>query len=253
MPERMPHTDEIRVVAVVGASSGIGRDISMRRGTQGDALVLVARREGLLRELAREIEKAPSSAERSIEAPLVIAADIGEVNAGQDLVDQALAHFGRLDAVIYAAGWNVPNRALGDATASDWATILDVNLSGAFRLTTAAIRPMRQQGAGLLVYISSSGAKRPDRSGAAYQASKAGLAALAHAVMEECRDDGIRTTVIYPGLTDTPFLEHRPVPTDNETRRRALRPEDIASACDFVMSLPTRAYVPELLIYPSRS
>jgi NADP-dependent 3-hydroxy acid dehydrogenase YdfG len=239
-----------RVVVIVGASSGIGRALALRCARQGDALVLAARRSDLLRHLDGEIAQArPPGPGKTV----TVTADVRDKEAAVGIVEAALAHFGRLDVVVYAAGWNVRRRSIYEATAQSWQSIVETNLSGAFSVTSAAVPAMKARGGGLLVYLSSSGAKRPDQSGAAYQASKAGLAALAHATMEECRADNIRTTVIYPGLTDTPFLEHRPAPPDEETRRRALHPDDVASACTFVMGLPARAHVPELLIYPSRT
>lgn len=250
-----------RVVAVVGASSGIGRSIALLGADAGDDLVLMARRQPLLEFLAEEIAERRSTGSgggrngpsNALHKPVVVAADAREEGSARQLVDAALSTYGRLDVVVYAAGWNVPNRAMGEATVESWRLIVDTNMTGAFLVTSAALPVMRQQGAGLLVFVSSSGTKRPDRSGAAYQASKAGLAALAHATMEEAREDGIRTTVVYPGITDTAFLEHRPVPTDAETRRKALKPDDIARAVRFVIDLPPRAHVPELLIYPARN
>jgi NADP-dependent 3-hydroxy acid dehydrogenase YdfG len=216
----------------------------------GDALVLTARRSDLLEKLHAEI-----AAERNgmPDKTVCMTSDVRESNAGHDIVSAALAHFGKINIIVYAAGWNVPKRSIYEATAESWQTIIETNLSGAFGVTSAAVPVMKAQGGGLLVYLSSSGAKRPDQSGAAYQASKAGMAGLAHATMEECRADNIRTTVIYPGLTDTPFVEHRPVPLSEEARRRALQPDDVVDACTFVMGLPSRAYVPELLIYPTRN
>jgi NAD(P)-dependent dehydrogenase (short-subunit alcohol dehydrogenase family) len=85
----------------------------------------------------------------------------------------------------------------------------------------------------------------------AYQASKAGVVGLAHGTMEEERQHGIRTTVIFPGLTDTPLVLKRPTPTPPEVLANALQPEDVAAACLFVLRLPARAWVPELLLYPS--
>lgn len=85
----------------------------------------------------------------------------------------------------------------------------------------------------------------------AYQSTKAGLVGLAHGTMEEERKHGIRTTVIFPGLTDTPLVEKRPTPTPPDVLARALQPEDIAAACLFVLRLPPRAWAPELLLYPS--
>jgi NADP-dependent 3-hydroxy acid dehydrogenase YdfG len=239
-----------RVVVIVGASSGIGRALALRCARQGDALVLAARRSELLRQLDDEIAQLhPPGPGKTVTAT----ADVRDADAAAGIVEIALAHFGRLDVVVYAAGWNVPRRSIYEATPESWRSVVETNLSGAFSVTSAAVPAMRARGGGLLVYLSSSGAKRPDQSGAAYQASKAGLAALAHATTEECRADNIRTTVIYPGMTDTPFLEHRPAPPDEETRQRALQPDDVAAACTFVMGLPARAHVPELLIYPSRT
>jgi NADP-dependent 3-hydroxy acid dehydrogenase YdfG len=194
----------------------------------------------------------PSGPQEPVAPPLSLPLDIREPEAGRTVVGCTLAHFGRLDVMVYAAGWNVPKRSLGEVTEESWGVVLDTNLTGAFNLTNALVPTMRDQGGGLLVYISSSGAKHADRSGVAYQASKAGLAALAHATMEECRGDNIRSTVIYPGMTDTPFMAHRPTAPDPEALRLALQPDDVAAACMFVMDLPSRAHVPELLIYPAR-
>lgn len=238
-----------RVVVIVGASSGIGRALALRCARLGDALVLAARRGDLLGKLNAEIA---GGREDMPEKTLCITSDVRESNAGRDIVNAALSRFGKVDIIVYAAGWNVPRRSIYEATAESWEAIVETNLNGAFSVTSAAVPVMKAQGGGLLVYISSAGAKRPDQSGAAYQASKAGMAALAHATMEECRADNIRTTVIYPGLTDTPFVEHRAVPLSEEARRRALQPDDVVDACTFVMGLPGRAHVPELLIYPSQ-
>ncbi|KGM33197.1 SDR family oxidoreductase, partial [Inquilinus limosus] len=108
-------------------------------------------------------------------------------------------------------------------------------------------------GQGLIIHIASVAARRPDRSGAAYQATKAGVMALSHAVMEEERENGLRLTVILPGMTDTPLLDKRPAPVPPEARRKALQPEDVAAACLFVMALPPRAHVAEIMLQPSRS
>jgi NADP-dependent 3-hydroxy acid dehydrogenase YdfG len=250
MTELRPgNNDRDRVVVIVGASSGIGRALALRCAQLGDALVLTARRGDLLGQLDAEIA---AGRKGMPDKTVCVTSDVRESNAGRDIISAALSRFGKVDIIVYAAGWNVPKRSIYEATAESWQAIVETNLSGAFSVTSAAVPVMKAQGGGLLIYISSSGAKRPDQSGAAYQASKAGMAALAHATMEECRADNIRTTVIYPGLTDTPFVEHRPVPLSEESRRRALQPRDVVDACTFVMGLPSRAHVPELLIYPSQ-
>jgi NADP-dependent 3-hydroxy acid dehydrogenase YdfG len=102
-----------------------------------------------------------------------------------------------------------------------------------------------------LINISSTAAKKPDPSGAAYQATKAGVVALTHAIMEEEWQNGIRTTAILPGMTDTPLLNKRPTPPTAEMRAKALQPCDIADACMFVMQLPPRAHVSEIILQPA--
>jgi NADP-dependent 3-hydroxy acid dehydrogenase YdfG len=243
-----------QVVAIVGATSGIGRATALRCAQSGRRVVLVGRRADMLDDVVKEVLSGPvpAGSKKPVDEPVALNLDMREPEAGRKVVASSLLHFGRLDVAVYTAGWNVPKRALGEVTEESWRTIVDTNLTGAFNLTNAVVPAMRDQGGGLLVYISSSAALRADRSGAAYQASKAGLAALARATTEECGEDNIRATVIYPGLTDTPFMAHRPVALPEEARRLALQPDDVATACMFVMDLPSRAHVPQLVIYPSR-
>ena len=92
----------------------------------------------------------------------------------------------------------------------------------------------------------------PDASGVSYQAAKHGLVGLAYGTFQEEQDNGIRTTVIFPGLTDTPLVLKRPTSTPAEVMAHALQPEDVAAACLFTASLPARARVPELMMMPSR-
>ena len=130
--------------------------------------------------------------------------------------------------------------------------MLATNLSGAFHCTQAVLPTMRGQGGGLVIYVSSVAVQLPDASGVSYQAAKHGLVGLAHGTFKEEQDNGIRTTVIFPGLTDTPLVLKRPTPTPPEVMVNALQPEDVAEACLFAASLPARARVPELMLMPSR-
>ncbi len=203
-------------------------------------MALLARRAALLEEVAGQIRAAGGMAR-------AWPVDLLDSAALRQAVAEAHAHFGRLDVVVCAAGTNLPQRALAVLDPADWERLLRVNLTAAFHLTQAALLP---QGGGLLIHIASYAVQRPDLSGVAYQASKHGLVGLAHGTWEE-RSAGIRTTVIFPGMTDTPLLEQRPVPPPPEVRAKALRPEDVAAACLFVATLPPRVRVPELVLVPS--
>ena len=111
---------------------------------------------------------------------------------------------------------------------------------------------MRAARNGLIVYLSSGCVQMPDVSGVAYQASKHGLVGLAHGTRVEEKLNGIRTTVLFPGLCDTEILDQRPVPTPREVLDQALAPEDVAAAVLFLARLPARAVVPEMQLLPAR-
>src|SRR3712207_6016412 len=123
-----------------------------------------------------------------------------------------------------------------------------------FRSAFYAIRaalPFLRASHGLVILISSVSGSWPDMSGPAYQASKAGMTELAHAAGFEEHGRGVRFSAILPGIVDTPILDNRPEPPPKEVRDRSLKPEDVATACFFLATLPPRAYVPELTILPT--
>jgi NAD(P)-dependent dehydrogenase (short-subunit alcohol dehydrogenase family) len=230
---------------IVGASSGMGRATALRFAAEGAAVALTARREEQLAELAAEIEASGGRA-------LAVPADVRDAAGVDRMVERVHGAFGRLDVLVYATGTNIPDRSLERLTRETWEMMLATNLTGAFYCTQAALPIMRAQGGGLILYLATGAVQRPDLSGVAYQASKHGMVGLAHGTMQEEKARGIRTTVIFPGLTDTPLVLKRPTPTPPEVMAHALQPEDVAEACLFVASLPPRAHVPELVLLPSR-
>jgi NADP-dependent 3-hydroxy acid dehydrogenase YdfG len=235
---------DARVAFIVGASSGMGRATAIRFAEMGAKVAVAARQTALLDELTAGLHSAGANA-------MVFPLDVRDRPAIDAAVARIGAEWGRLDIVVYATGTNTRERALDRLTPEGWSELLDVNLTGAFHVTQAVLPAMRAAGDGLIIYLSSNAANRPDVSGVAYQASKRGMVGLAHGVMEEERRRGIRTTVIFPGLTDTPLLAKRPTPTPPEIVAKALQPADVAEACAFVAALPARAHVPELILVPS--
>jgi NADP-dependent 3-hydroxy acid dehydrogenase YdfG len=233
-----------KTALITGASSGMGRATAALFAREGAHVALVARRADVLEEVAAEIGRAGGRA-------LVEAVDLADGGATRHAVASAAQRLGRLDIVVNVAGTNLPERALTVLKPESWDELLATNLSAAFHVTQAALPSMRAQGDGLIVYVSTYAIQRPDVSGVAYQASKHGLTGLAHGTREEEKANGICTTVIFPGLTETPLLAKRPVPTPPEVIAKALQPEDVAEACLFVATLPPRVRVPELQIVPS--
>jgi NADP-dependent 3-hydroxy acid dehydrogenase YdfG len=110
---------------------------------------------------------------------------------------------------------------------------------------------MREARDGHLIYVASISGHTPDISGAAYQASKRGMIGLCHAIRVEEKENGIRTTVVCPGLVDTEILEKRPVKPSAEMLAQALLAEHVAEAIVSCAKLPPRAVVTEMSIVPT--
>ncbi len=173
--------------------------------------------------------------------------DVSDHGAVRKFVDS----LDRLDILVCAAGDNVTPRRLEEITPEVWDHLLAVNLSGAFYFIHAGLAKLRKS-RGDVVLIGSVSGTWPDGSGPAYQASKAGLAALARGAGYEEHMNGVRFSVINPGVTDTPILLKRPVPPPPHVAAAMLHPEDVAEACILLLALPRRAHIPELTILPTR-
>jgi NAD(P)-dependent dehydrogenase (short-subunit alcohol dehydrogenase family) len=226
-----------KTALVIGASSGIGLATANLFADVGATVHAAARR--------REAVQAGAGG-RNVTAHTLDISDKGTVWRTVEEVGESDG----IDILVIAAGMNFPERRLEQLTAEGWDAMISVNLSGAFYAIRAALPYLRSSG-GLVVLISSVSGRWPDASGPAYQASKAGMVELAHAAGFEEHVNGVRFTSILPGIVDTPILDNRPEPPPNEVRDAALKPEDVASACLFLATLPPRAYVPELTMVPT--
>ncbi|MBU2867890.1 SDR family oxidoreductase [Pacificibacter marinus] len=235
-----------RNILIAGATSGMGRATALQAAAAGAGVVLLGRDGARLDEVSRKATELGAS------SVLTIQADAADANALSVALREHDIALREIDTMINSVGVNIVDRAFVDLTADSWASMIDINLNAAFNLAKIIVPLFRARGGGLLINISSTAARKPDPSGAAYQATKAGVMAMTHAIMEEEWKNGIRATVILPGMTETPLLEKRPSPPTEEMRAKALQPEDIAEACMFVMGLPERAHVSELMIQPAK-
>jgi NAD(P)-dependent dehydrogenase (short-subunit alcohol dehydrogenase family) len=214
-----------RTVVVIGASSGIGLATAQAFLDEGDAVHAAAR---------RDIPLDGVTAHRL---------DFTD----RDAVDAFAAGFERVDALIVAAGTNIPERRLHELSYEGWDTVIGANLTGPFNALHAFLPKLK---GGTIVIIGSVSGSWTDRSGPAYQASKAAVLALTRGAGFEV-DGEVRCTAILPGVVDTEILDHRPEPPSAEQRAQMLMPEDVAAACVFAVNLPPRAFVPELTILPT--
>jgi NADP-dependent 3-hydroxy acid dehydrogenase YdfG len=241
----MPVSLNGQTAIVVGASSGMGRAVVSQLAVEGVRVMAAARREQKLAELQQELSA------RGLTIA-ICPTDITQGSQVENLIHAAAEQFGRIDILVYAAGTNIPDRSLEVLSPDTWEMMLHTNLTGAFLCTKSVLPIMRKQKSGLIVYLSTGAVQTPDVSGVAYQASKHGLSGLAHGTRVEEKENGIRTTVIFPGLCDTEILTKRPIPTPQDVLEKALDPNDVAEAVLFVSKLDPRAVVPEMQLFPSR-
>jgi NADP-dependent 3-hydroxy acid dehydrogenase YdfG len=233
-----------QVALVTGGGSGIGLAVARALLGEGARACITGRDGQKLRAAAASL----GGGERCISFP----ADVADPEQVRALVRHVTDHFGPVDILINNAGLNIKNRKFRELTPETWELLLHVNLDGAFYCMHAVFPDMQRLHNGVIVNISSIAGKRATPlGGTAYAASKFGMTALGLCVAAEEKDSGVRISNIYPGEVDTPILETRPQPVTPEHRRQILRPEDVAAAVMFVVTLPPHVSVPELVIKPT--
>jgi len=220
------------VLLITGASSGIGAASARHAVAAGWRVVLAARSHERLLELAAELG-GPARA-------LAVRCDVTEWEDQQQMVEQALAAFGHLDAAFANAGFGGPRGFLSD-TVEHWREMVLTNVYGA-ALTIRACVPALKDSRGHLL-LTSSVAGRRALPGSLYSCTKHAVTAMGEAARQDLNGTGVRVTLIEPGMTDTPFFDQRP--TD------ALQDEDIARAVIYALSQPPHVDVNEILIRPT--
>jgi NADP-dependent 3-hydroxy acid dehydrogenase YdfG len=220
------------VFLITGASSGIGAATARQAAQAGHRLVLGARSRDKLEALASEL----GGDERAI----AVATDVTEWADNEAIVAAALERFGRLDVVFANAGFGA-KRGWLEETPEFWKSMVLTNVLGPAYTVRAAI-PALKESRGHIV-ITGSVAGRRALPGSLYSATKWAVTAMGEAIRADLNDTGIRTTVIEPGMTDTPFFDN-PV-------QDGLHPDDIARAVMYAVSQPPHVDVNEILVRPT--
>jgi NADP-dependent 3-hydroxy acid dehydrogenase YdfG len=239
---------QYQTALITGAGGGIGRAIATTLAEVGVRVALVGRDGEKLEGTRAELGTAGVSA-------VVAPCDVTDRAQVSTMVESVLAALGSIEILVYSAGINVRQRSLRALEPADWDRLIATNLTGAYNLIHFVLPSMRTRGNGLVIQIASVSALRASvLSGAAYSASKFGQAALAICLGREERGRGIRSSIIYPGEVNTPFLDirsGRPGGGDSTRREEILQPADVAAAVRFLAELHPRAHVPELVIKPT--
>lgn len=232
-----------KVVLVVGGGTGIGLGIGKAFAEEGCKVVLSSRTQSNL-DAAREM---PGVGQRF----LVKASDATDRKQVADLIQWTTEQAGPVDILVYSAGMNVPKRMFEDLEPDEFEQVMKVNAIGAFNCIHAVLPDMRERRSGLIInVVSIAGLRNLKLAGLGYCASKFAQSAIGTFANLEALPEGVSVTNLYPGETNTPILDKRPVPPPPERRAQMVDPEDIASMVLAVARLHPRATVPEIVITP---
>ena len=250
MAERL----EGAVALVTGASSGIGEATARSLAAEGAAVALVARRRDRLEALAAEIGEAGARA-------LVVEADITDQEQATGAVSTTVDELGRLDIVVNNAGQMLLG-PMADAPTEEWDRMIDINLKALLYVTHAAIphlvtaKEESPRRVADLVNVSSVAGRKVRAGMGVYNLTKHGVGAVSEALRQELTTQGVRTTIIEPGIVATELTDH----IREELREgvkaaigqvEPLQADDIADAIVWAVTRPAHVSVNEVLIQPT--
>jgi NADP-dependent 3-hydroxy acid dehydrogenase YdfG len=217
-----------RVFLIAGASTGIGAATARQAAEAGYKLVLGARSEDKLEALVRDV------------GGIAVGCDVTDYASVEAMVERARTEYGRIDVVFANAGvGQPPGFESGDVEDAKQMVLINVfGIYATIRATAAALRATQ----GHLV-ITSSIAGRRALAGSLYSATKFAVTGMAEAARQDFNGTGVRTTLISPGMVETPGFSHEL----DET----LTPDDIARAVLFAVAQPPHMDVNEILIRPT--
>jgi NADP-dependent 3-hydroxy acid dehydrogenase YdfG len=236
-----------KVVAITGASSGIGAASALLLSGRGAKVVLGARRTEHLERLAKRITQAGGEA-------AYVETDVKRREDLVALVEMACARFGRLDVLVSNAGIG-PISRLDELRVTDWEEMIDVNLKGFLYGIAAALPVFRKQGFGHFVTIVSTAGLTISPTMAVYAGTKNAVRTISEGLRQE-PGDKLRVTCISPGFVNTEFADSM---TNPEIRQKimatrdqiAISPDAIARAIGFAIQEPPDVDVNEIVVRPT--
>jgi NADP-dependent 3-hydroxy acid dehydrogenase YdfG len=239
---------EGKVVAITGASSGIGQATALLLAERGAGVVLGARRTERLAEVADSIR---GHGGRVVTCPT----DVTRREDLERLVGQAVRDFGRLDVLVSNAGISKIG-PMADLDVDGWSAMIDVNLRGVLHGIAAALPVFRRQGRGHLVTTVSTAGLKIVPNQAVYAGTKNAVRTLLEGLRQESTDGALRTTAISPGYVRSELADSIDDPIVREQIRRgmnefAIAPDSVARAIAFSIEQPHDVEIGEITIRPT--
>ncbi|MBB5517597.1 SDR family oxidoreductase [Amphiplicatus metriothermophilus] len=233
-----------KIVAITGASSGIGEATAKRLAQAGAKVLVGARRADRLEALVRDIRNHGGEAE-------LRAVDVVDPAGVKEFINFAVERFGRLDVLVNNAGV-MPLSPMRALKVDEWNKMVDVNIKGVLNGVAAALPVFERQGSGHFVNVASVAGHVVFPGGAVYCATKFAVRAISEGLRQELKT--IRVTIISPGAVATE-LGHDITNAEmrdfvSGVREFALNSDDIASAVHYAVTQPDNVDVNEIVVRP---
>jgi NAD(P)-dependent dehydrogenase (short-subunit alcohol dehydrogenase family) len=233
---------KVAIITGVSREGQIGQAVAQEFAREGARLVLAARNTANLEARAKEVE--------ALGAEVVwVAADLTQEEQVQNLIQQALHRFGRIDILVNLAGGLSRVKPAAEHSLEDWNTELSNNLLTAFLCSKAVFKPMQEQKGGVIINFARAGLAHARM--VAYNCAKAGVEALTRTFAIEGRKHGIRVNAVAPGLVDTKDNLEAMKPSPEELAKWVKR-EEIAKAVVFLASDEASGILGQVLEVPGR-
>jgi len=229
----------MRVIAITGASAGIGRATALRLAADGASVAICARRADRLETVAAEIAAGGGQA-------LPIAADVTRAEDMDAFAARTVERFGRLDVMMCNAGFGIAG-AIDDIAPDQMRKLMDINYHGTYHAARAALPYFRRQRTGHIIMVSSIVGKRGVPYMGAYAATKFAQVGLAECLRSELLGTDIHVTVVYPVSTETEFFDVMSRETGSVVTRAKGPRQSVETVADAIARAIDRP-IPE--IYP---
>lgn len=237
-----------KTVLITGATAGIGEACATLLGAMGANLVLIARREDRLNNLAEILRKNGSKVHVSV-------IDVRDAELVSQFIDNLPEPFSTIDVLINNAGCALGLDPLSTAEPHDGNAMIDINVKGLLHVTQAILPSMLKRKSGHIVNMGSTAAHNVYANGAVYCASKHAVKAITKALQLEVAGTGVRVTEVDPGAVETEFSIVRfkgdmaRAKKVYESMKQPLTAMDVADAIVYALSCPPHVNIAQLVMY----
>lgn len=238
-----------KIALITGATSGIGEAVARVFACAGAKLILVARRQERLEQLADELSKDASST-------YLLSLDVRDRHSVESAISNLPADWSSIDILINNAGLSRGLDKLHEGSFQDWEEMIDTNIKGLLYLTRLIVPGMVSRGTGHVVNLGSTAGHQTYPNGNVYCATKAAVRVISEGLKQDLLGTPVRVSSVDPGLVETEFSQVR-FRGDTERAKKVyqgltpLTPADVADVIFFCVTRPPHVNISEVLLMPT--